>query len=157
MNMWGACDTLQDIYDSQNRLISHYHSAMGDCGRGGQSNWTVYNASGKIDTLGQCQWTMGTFDCTECAYEYRSVTAIKELFPDNPVTIYPNPANESITISIADFYSPLNVLIYDNQGRMITLLNLSSAKTQIWLRSLNAGLYYLRFENGLKGKKFVKM
>ena len=156
MMMWGACDTLNDIYDSQNRLISHYHSALGDCGRGGQSNWTVYNQSGKIDTLGQCQWTMGTLNCTECAYEYRSVTGMSEISIDNSVIVYPNPANEIITIAIRDFKNPDEVYIYDNQGRMINSIKLLSAKTQFSLKTFTNGIYYLRFENGSNGKRLVK-
>lgn len=54
--------------------------------------------------------------------------------------IYPNPANEFITINMA-FFKKLKISIYDIYGRLIKDLNLESTCREIYIGDLNEGLY----------------
>jgi len=73
-------------------------------------------------------------------------TSVSEPSPDNTnVKIYPNPAENQITIEISKLSSnSLNLEIIDELGRTVRSTNISDNKTIISLEDLRPGIYYCR-------------
>ena len=74
------------------------------------------------------------------------------------VNIYPNPVNEELTVSI-DNGSYNKLTITNTLGQSMISQEFSGAKTNINVKMLPAGIYYitLRGDNGIKVQRFVKM
>ncbi len=79
---------------------------------------------------------------------------------DNDFAIYPNPANEYISIStlgVSDFKNII-ITVYDNTGRLIIKEKITDSKTELNIAKLQSGLYFLQLQNGEKifNRKFIK-
>jgi hypothetical protein len=83
---------------------------------------------------------------------------------NSKITIYPNPAESSITVSnIQDFGQKGTIQIFDAMGREMRLINFdnntnSANQLNIDINSMSKGIYFLRLDDGSKHitKKFVK-
>ncbi|MCK5907399.1 MAG: T9SS type A sorting domain-containing protein, partial [Flavobacteriales bacterium] len=125
----------------------------------GPSNYTTFNLSLKIsDDNGYYRW-VGERTITA----YGDVDLIQSYDPGNPtpfsmtaystteqtgyVTIYPNPANEELTIrSLSD--SSIDLILYDEQSNIIFKGKLNN-KDIVWNTSnLDEGIYYLHIYKG---------
>ncbi len=80
---------------------------------------------------------------------------IEEVSNKNCIIIYPNPANEYITI---EGIYPGRIEIMNLQGKIIKKLNTSGTKTEIDISKLESGVYTIRIETNeeIIMKKFVK-
>jgi hypothetical protein len=141
---WQACDTNVIQYDGSNRLISTYHSALGDCGRGGQREWFTYRQDGVLDSIGGCSWTMGTISCYECVLEHFSNVAVVESFEQqNHLTVYPNPSKDEIALVYDKYSHPIDLIFFDRLGRRVRVEKLSDRKTVVSIDNLSQGVYFL--------------
>ena len=69
-------------------------------------------------------------------YNYNSLETVK---------IYPNPAENQVTIEILKFSShSLSLEIIDDLGRIVKSTNVSDNKTTISIEDLRPGIYYCR-------------
>lgn len=73
------------------------------------------------------------------------------------VELFPNPAAESITLSGEDLPSIENMAIYDLQGNLIKQLSLSEMGTEISLKELKSGVYFLALNQNSKVLRFQKV
>ena len=66
------------------------------------------------------------------------------------INIFPNPAHGQMTIAINgySFNKPVFAGLYDCLGRKVMNLSLTQSSTQIELRGLTTGIYYLKAESG---------
>ena len=74
------------------------------------------------------------------------------------VTVYPNPVNDELNIkSEGGLYNSLSIT--NTMGQVITTRTISSNHTQVDVRSLPAGIYYviLKGESGVKTMRFEKL
>jgi len=76
----------------------------------------------------------------------------------NKITIYPNPAEQTITISTPVSLTDKNLSIYSVSGRLVTTVTLYKDVNTIDISDIPSGLYFVRFKttNGLVTKRFVK-
>jgi hypothetical protein len=98
-----------------------------------QHNWNTYF----LGTLGSSIWR------TSDPYSIENIS-------QNAISIFPNPANETINISFAQdgIYS---VAIYDLAGKEVFRSGntfLSSSQNTIDVSSLHSGMYILKADNG---------
>lgn len=72
------------------------------------------------------------------------------------IQVYPSPFEDEITVK-TDFNSPSIYKIYDSKGKLILNGNLEKS-TQIQLKQLESGMYYLHVlnEKGRYMKKIIK-
>ncbi|HRX98398.1 MAG TPA: T9SS type A sorting domain-containing protein, partial [Bacteroidales bacterium] len=131
-NLFGL-DSLQP--NSINDLTITGNSVLSDC-----------------DVLSICQYLAapgGTVDIQSNApgcnsqeeVEAACLTGFSELEAAIPITIFPNPANETISIT-ANNHQQINVVnIYDLAGELV--LNVEKGKNEIDIRSLKPGMYLL--------------
>ena len=84
---------------------------------------------------------------------------INEYSSENGITIYPNPANDNITIKIEDLrFENLELRINDIVGNTVFVKTLYNKVTNIDISSLAKGMYFVevKTERGVVVKKFVK-
>ena len=91
-------------------------------------------------------YTMPTYQCTTLA-----VSDINK----NAVAIYPNPANENLTVSM-DFKKTETAEIYSLEGRKVSESNINSNNNVINVSKLNKGVYLLKIKGTDVVQKFIK-
>jgi hypothetical protein len=66
------------------------------------------------------------------------------------VTIYPNPAQHSVTVHTSNFQKPLEYSVYSANGQLVMAGKLQDTKTTVALKNLNTGMYHVTFvgDNG---------
>ena len=156
---FGRCDTTINSYDLVNRLTTYYHSAVGSCGHGGQSGWNAFGPTGILDSSNYCEWTMGQIVCRTCSYEYISlVSGISYEVNESGISVFPNPANDEITISFKYFIHPISFVIRDNLGRAVKSGIIENEKSILSVSDLSPGFYFLNILNDverLASRKFI--
>ncbi|MDB5281230.1 MAG: Kelch repeat type 2-containing protein [Bacteroidota bacterium] len=65
------------------------------------------------------------------------------------ITLSPNPASDFSILTLNDFASNLNGILFDISGREIETFKITSATTQIPFANLPSGLYFLKVSDGL--------
>ena len=102
-------------------------------------------------------YTTGCADTKTIAVTVNACTGISELNKENTISIYPNPAKESITITSTNALAGKFYVIHDATGKQVAKGILSPEKTSVSLTGLSAGLYILSVEGNLNQTyKFVK-
>ncbi len=116
---------------------------------------TIYNALGE---------ETGSFEAgispDAIAIDYRDNTGIYDLFSEDKINIYPNPASEIITVETVDNKPADYFKVIDISGRILIsdAINLKSGSASIDISMLESGLYFLilSYDNGLATRSFVK-
>ena len=76
-------------------------------------------------------------------------TDILEKKNNDDVKIYPNPAQDYLTVELAySIESDINLRIYDNMGRLKKTEFLQNQKNEIALNEMAKGLYYVKINTG---------
>jgi C1A family cysteine protease len=78
--------------------------------------------------------------------------------PEDNISIYPNPANDNVTVENNNFTIGQTISVYDIQGQLLLQQPMQQAKTNIDISIFSKGLYFLKVENGtgVAVKKFMK-
>lgn len=80
------------------------------------------------------------------AFSYSNVVKMENVdLDDNDLVLFPNPANEEVSVLLSDNYDKLNFVLMDIQGRMIREMNISEAnKINIDLNGIPEGVYFIQ-------------
>jgi PKD repeat protein len=90
-------------------------------------------------------------------YNCGTITSLVEKDQELSWNIFPNPATETINISLTKFSAQNVIQIYNATGRIIKLVTPSGAITKLNISDLPPGLYYLRLKNNNdRTVKFIK-
>ena len=73
----------------------------------------------------------------------------------SPAIVYPNPAIESITLTVPPTLIQSEATLYDVTGRPLQSITINANKQQISIKSLRSGVYILKFADG-SSERFVK-
>lgn len=87
-----------------------------------------------------------------------SFDAINEIsLCDNDIKLFPNPANDKISITTSELCNNLDVVIYNMLGKKVNEYVLFSMNNEIDIRDLHAGVYFFQisFENKSLRKKIT--
>jgi FtsP/CotA-like multicopper oxidase with cupredoxin domain len=83
---------------------------------------------------------MGQFIVTD------TITGINPLNREADITIYPNPSNSVVNISMDDFTALQQIEIFDMAGKPVSsVTSINANAQQLNLSHLNAGVYFIRF------------
>jgi hypothetical protein len=88
-----------------------------------------------------------------------SLTGISENENASSLLLYPNPANENITVQISSITGDYMANIYDARGRLVITQKLSgTSENTIGISGLKKGLYLINITDGERSftKRFVK-
>ncbi len=132
----GTCSPQPTISSAtQKTIASLYYSnwlawfLKDDC-----NAWTTFNDSAGLNTA-----VIANRSCSiTCA------AGVSELHKMEGLTIYPNPANSSFTISLTLNEPVLSIEIFDGPGRSVKKIDRISAGESIDILSLEKGMYFVR-------------
>ncbi len=82
-------------------------------------------------------------------YECDSLVGIDEL-PKDPVSIYPNPAQDFVTIETPQNYNNAQLSIYNLTGQLISQKQITQSNQKIPITELGNGMYIFVIQNGDK-------
>lgn len=93
--------------------------------------------------------------------KYKNVVSVEEKSKLENVTVYPNPSNDYINVSVSNQSIPLQVTFFDLAGKLIKTETVSQLNNSISIIDLENGTYLLKIA-GEKGtqyqpKRFVKL
>lgn len=79
-------------------------------------------------------------------------------FSKNDFLVYPNPTNDSISITSPEGFDVKTIAIYNVLGQKVLEKNISSKSPTISLKSLNSGMYFYKIESNdfSKSGKIIK-
>lgn len=80
-------------------------------------------------------------------YEGNEPVGVNEVNTTNQISIYPNPANEVITVNISN-ESLSRIEIYDITGKLVLSQTVRQKKTTIDIKDLNSGMYLMNVISG---------
>jgi hypothetical protein len=73
------------------------------------------------------------------------------------VDVYPNPANNVVNINLTGFTGKSVVSMFDVNGRVVLHREMNTAKSQLDISALPAGVYMMRIRNGAKEVNMTKI
>ena len=76
-----------------------------------------------------------------------SVQAVDE---ESTLRIFPNPANETLTISLPENASTTDCIIFDNAGKEVKRFTISGGDNQVDITELESGIYILQIGDQIK-------
>lgn len=136
--------------------LSNGHIAYTGHVFGGTTAGVITNYNGQNITGCRNTGITGSIDTTGC---YNISTNILNITENNKVTLYPNPAKNTITINFNQNINQSNINIYNIFGQLIYRKNNFSANTEtIDITALSSGIYYIELisEELTTQIKFVK-
>jgi hypothetical protein len=71
-----------------------------------------------------------------------------EIINQNELSIYPNPASNTFTITISKFVNTFMLEIVDIQGKTMHTQSITSSNEVINISSLSSGIYFCKITNG---------
>jgi hypothetical protein len=81
-------------------------------------------------------------------------TGINDVAANSAFSAYPNPANNSITVTVADANTTTDAKVYDILGNQVATYPMHGTKNTIDITNLTSGVYFLSVNNATQ--KFVK-
>ncbi len=96
------------------------------------ANWTIIDPNVTFST--NCNYPLGCFNINP--------NSVQEII--NTISLYPNPTNENITISIENFNGNIQTEVYDLIGNRLQINN----ETTISLQDYARGIYLLKVAYG---------
>jgi hypothetical protein len=157
---------------NRNPLFVAPSAGYGDGYNGYGANWSLQNSSpcinsGTPDTTGlqlplnDLASNPRIFDniIDIGAFEYQSyITIDPKYINNNIINLYPNPAEDKITIEILELTENSHVTILDSKASELIKNNISNLKVQIDISSLQNGLYFAKIQTGkaISILKFIK-
>jgi photosystem II stability/assembly factor-like uncharacterized protein len=125
----------------------------------GGSTWVNINANLTNPAISHIGFNSSKiFICAQNVAIYvrdlQQVLSLETLSLNNELSIYPNPANEKLTISLPENSSKTEGILYDNAGKELQRFLLKSGENTLNINHLESGIYFLEM-NG-KSTKFIK-
>ena len=80
-------------------------------------------------------------------YELFEIIGVEEWGGKYDISVFPNPASKFIQLNIADHNGDLSLRMFDALGQLVRAETIRAAQTQINLRDLSNGMYYLKLYN----------
>jgi hypothetical protein len=74
-------------------------------------------------------------------------------------SIYPNPTHSEFSIKISGLFNPSNYTLYNSKGQKVLSESIANKKEFSFGKSLEPGIYYIRFTEGKKimSHKIIKI
>jgi parallel beta-helix repeat protein len=117
-------------------------------GRGGK-----YSYDDHISIDGRIYYRLKMVDI-DGQYAYSPIITLKN-DGNSGVSIYPNPANDRLTINTGNSFQFGKAGLYDASGRLLQNITITTNPQTINVQHLKSGLYFLQFSNGVM-EKFMK-
>ncbi len=125
----------------------------------GGSTWVNINANLTNPAISHIGFNASKiFICSQNVAIYvrdlQQVLSLETLSLNNELSVYPNPANEKLTVSLPENSSKTEGILYDNAGKELQRFLLNIGENTLDINHLESGIYFLEM-NG-KSTKFIK-
>jgi hypothetical protein len=106
----------------------------------------INNSNGTPSQVTTQNWDdiNGWVNDQKLTYNYTGTTAISETLKDSDYTIFPNPANNVITIRSKNSKSGSSYSITDQTGKIVLSGKLLEETTSVDITTLNNGIYFIK-------------
>jgi len=135
---------------AQQNTVSSGGEATGSGGTAsystGQTDYITTSGSGGTTTQGVQQ-----------PYEIFIATGVEETGIVLQASVFPNPAENHIILTVENPESEMNFYLYDNNGKLVKQEKIISKQTKIVLTEISNGIYFLRINNNEKEIKSFKI
>ncbi|MBD77749.1 MAG: hypothetical protein CL840_02255 [Crocinitomicaceae bacterium] len=91
----------------------------------------------RIGTFGRGMWE------SELNTVSNPNVSVKELTSGNGIEVYPNPANDKISVRLESFEAGQQVDIYNYLGEKVKSVTITSNETEVSISGLSSGIYYV--------------
>ena len=111
-----------------------------------------YNENGfNVDSAGIYTLNLKTLEGCDSTINLRLYyeQSNKDIVDINPLSIYPNPAKDVITLDLGDWIldKDATVTIFNNAGQVVYQSNITSERFNINISAFEAGVYYIKVRN----------
>jgi photosystem II stability/assembly factor-like uncharacterized protein len=125
----------------------------------GGSTWVNLNANLTNPAISHIGFNASKiFICSQNVAIYvrdlQQVLSLETQSSNKELSIYPNPANEKLTVSLPENSSKTEGILFDNAGKELQRFLLNSGENTLDIKHLESGIYFLEM-NG-KSTKFIK-
>ncbi len=86
---------------------------------------------------------------------YSDIKTVKAFAVKAGFVLFPNPAVANAKVTIADLIEPTKIELFDNSGRLVKTVTLTSSNT-VELNGLQKGAYIVRISGNVSGQTEVK-
>jgi len=91
-------------------------------------------------------------------YNIEIIDGVEQSYINLNLTAYPNPTTENVWLRIdSEFDRPLSYVILENSGKIVSESEISEIETEIIMRDLSSGSYYLIVKDGQVNIKTFKI
>lgn len=160
-NYWRNSSRTAKVYDANNYLIRDSFKSWSQK----DSTWlpVVYQTYSNSQT-GLLYQTIGYgWNGTKNVYNFRSTysyiltTSIAETEPENKINVFPNPAQNILTIETSG-NKPANIQIVNINGQLIRTLTSNQGSAKINIEDLPKGMYFVNIitDKTVSTKQFIK-
>jgi hypothetical protein len=144
--------------DSVSGNVISYHWDFGDGKTSNEIN--PIHIFDSVKTYYVCLTVDNNSNCSFTRCQYVSApTGVQNISPAHFIRLYPNPANNELTVEVLNETSPKQITITDDLGKTLIQLNTYRAKTEIDIHRLAAGIYFVKTQMSdgeVEVNKFVK-
>jgi len=125
----------------------------------GGSTWVNLNANLTDPAISHIGFNSSKiFICAQNVAIYvrdlQQVLSLEALPSNQELTVYPNPANTNLTVSLPENSSKIEGILFDNAGKVLQRLHLNSGENNLDIEDLDSGIYFVEI-NG-QSTKFIK-
>lgn len=132
-NSTGVWTQIASTAGTQNTIVDPSYASFPNASYRVQAAWNII-----------CEPTRGPVNTTRSNIRTPTSIGINELSNQNSFAITPNPANESVTITVDSREENMKIEIYNTLGQKVIEQKLENAETQILISELQAGTYFVK-------------
>ncbi len=148
---WDFEDTLSPLQVTFTEVCSYeptnWHWDFGD-GSSSTERYPVhaYDSSGIYEV---CLIVSNTYGAdTLCKTLYLGVSALQNPLVQTAISVFPNPFDELLAVSVGVEIKPLHFLLYDQFGRLVKQAEMGVGINEVQVSNFAAGLYYWELRSG---------
>ena len=150
-NAWVNYDRNTYTYDANGNSITGKYDAWQS------GNWEP--GMGDLDLISQKYYLYHLYPVHRYEAQYIIITGIADIQATNSnLSVFPNPANDKITIEISGKTNESNLAIVNIEGQELISQQVTEPKTTIDISTLPSGVYFVRLTNDktIEVGKFMK-
>lgn len=146
---WSAAMEVNS-FDRTKAYLSHYTNGNWDA--------TASASATAVGSMYGIKRTGVTSFSPFAVFDENTSTSVNDVYAKNNISIYPNPANDVLTITFDGNTAGMSAGIYNTTGQLVSTTAVTGNTTAINVSTLPAGVYYIRIGNdaGYGIEKFIK-
>jgi bacillopeptidase F len=83
------------------------------------------------------------------------INEIESIVKKSNLKVYPNPANNYITVEIDNCSQDEFIEVYNSSGKLIKVVKIQSGQKLLDISELSSGIYFIRLRNSILSSKFI--